>query len=81
VGLKHRKERLTMEELRVKVPDMSCGHCVGAIERALAGVDGVIAVEASLDMKIVTVRADRNLDHSVVITAVEGAGYTPKIER
>ena len=70
-----------MEELRVKVSDMSCGHCVGAIERALAGVDGVIAVEASLDTKIVTVRADRNLDHSVVVTAIEGAGYTPKIER
>jgi copper chaperone len=70
-----------MEELRVQVPDMSCGHCVGAIERALAGVDGVIAIEASLDTKIVTVSSDRTLDHSTVVTAIEGAGYTPRIER
>ena len=68
-----------MAELKVKVEDMSCGHCVGAIERALGGMDGVVAVEASLETKIVTVRSDKDLEVSDVFAAVKGAGYTPKL--
>lgn len=70
-----------MDELRVKVPDMSCGHCVGAIERALSGVEGVTAVDASLDTKTVRVQSDRALDISSVLVAIESAGYTPHLER
>lgn len=70
-----------MEELQLKVPDMSCGHCVGAIQRAMEVVDGVTAVEASLETKIVKIISDRVLDNEEVLAAVAGAGYTPELIR
>ena len=69
-----------MKELKLKVEDMSCGHCIGAIQRALGGIDGVTSVEASLDTKTVMVFGDRDLDESEILAAVKGAGYTPKLE-
>ncbi len=30
-----------MEQLRLKISGMSCGHCVGAVTKALKSVDGV----------------------------------------
>lgn len=70
-----------MEELNLKVPDMSCGHCVGAIQRAMEIVDGVTAVEASLDTKIVKIKSDRVLNLEEVLASVAGAGYTPELVR
>ncbi len=67
-----------MSEMRLKVPDMACGHCVAAIEGALAKVDGVAGVEAALDTKLVTVRGSGNLDPQEVLEAVRGAGYSPE---
>jgi copper chaperone len=68
-----------MKEIHLKVPDMSCGHCVGAIQRAMETVDGVTAVDASLDTKIVKILSDRDLEIDEVLTAVRGAGYTPQL--
>lgn len=70
-----------MEEMRLKVPDMSCGHCIGAIQRAMEVVDGVTSVEASLETKIVKIISDRILDNEEVLAAVAGAGYTPELVR
>jgi len=70
-----------MEEMQLKVPDMSCGHCIGAIQRAMEVVDGVTAVEASLETKIVKIISDRVLDNEEVLAAVAGAGYTPELIR
>jgi copper chaperone len=70
-----------MEEISLKVPDMSCGHCVGAIQRAMEVLDGVTAVEASLDTKIVKIKSDRVLDNAEVLAAVTSAGYTPELVR
>jgi copper chaperone len=67
-----------MSEIRMKVPDMSCGHCVGAIEGALKGIDGVVGVEANLDTKLVIVRSDKDIDDQVALDSVAGAGYTPE---
>jgi copper chaperone len=68
-----------MKEVHVQVPDMSCGHCVSAIQRAVEGVEGVLGVEASLDTKIVIIKSEKNLDHDVILSAVRGAGYTPAL--
>ena len=68
-----------MEELRLKVPDMTCGHCVGAIQIAMERMEGVSAVDASLDTKIVKITSDRPLNKKEVLAAVAGAGYTPEL--
>lgn len=70
-----------MEEIQLKVPDMSCGHCIGAIQRAMETIDGVTEVEASLETKVVVIRSDRPLNEEEVLVSVRGAGYTPQLIR
>ena len=40
------------------VPNISCGHCVSAIESELTEVEGVTSVKADAAAKTVTVRWD-----------------------
>jgi copper chaperone len=57
-----------------RVPDMSCGHCIAAVEGALAGVSGVEEVKADLETKLVTVRG-AGLDDEALRAAIDDAGY------
>ncbi len=41
-----------------RVPNMSCNHCVHAIESELKGVQGVLEVKADLSTKQVTITFD-----------------------
>lgn len=47
-----------MEQETLTVPNISCGHCVSAIETELAEIKGVISVTADAGTKTVTVRWD-----------------------
>ena len=40
------------------IPNISCGHCVSAIESELAEVEGVTSVKADAEAKTVTVQWD-----------------------
>jgi copper chaperone len=64
----------TMELLTYSVPGMHCGHCTQAVERELSAVDGVAAVEADLESKLVTVRGEA-LSDEALREAIEEAGY------
>ena len=59
-----------------EVNDMSCGHCVGAITRAVKEVDGEAQVRIDLAAHRVEVEpataSAEELSH-----AIEEAGYTP----
>ncbi len=37
-----------MESVRFEIGGMSCGHCVRAVEQALAGLDGVTVREVAV---------------------------------
>ncbi|MBD0320659.1 MAG: heavy-metal-associated domain-containing protein [Gemmatimonadetes bacterium] len=37
-----------MERVQIEIGGMSCGHCVRAVEQALAGVDGVRVEEVKI---------------------------------
>ncbi len=69
-----------MKEVRMKVPDISCGHCVAAVERALGRIPGVSSVEVSLETKGVMVASEEALEAEVLLGAVRDAGYTPELE-
>jgi P-type Cu+ transporter len=56
------------------IPGMSCGGCVGRVERALSGADGVGAVSANLAQGTVRVVYD---DPAAVVEALQKAGYPP----
>ena len=62
--------------LKLKVPDMSCGHCVQAITAAVKGVDPAAQIAIDLPSKsleVATTAADL-----AVRDAIREAGYTPQ---
>jgi len=44
-----------METTRLSVPNVSCGHCVKAIQKELGEMDGVTSVEGDHAFKEITV--------------------------
>jgi copper chaperone len=45
-----------MAQETLTVPNISCGHCVSAIESELADVEGVTSVKADAETKTVVVQ-------------------------
>ena len=65
-----------MTEERLNVPDVSCGHCKGAIEGALQGLAGIEDASVDLEAKAVRVTFDETVvDRTSVVRAIEAAGY------
>ena len=59
------------------VEGMSCGHCSARVEKALAAVEGVTAVQVDLEAKTATVTLAHPVEDSLLEHAVSEAGYTP----
>ena len=62
--------------LKLNVPDMTCGHCVGTVTKAVQSVDSKAAVTVDLPSKIVTI--ETAADAARISRAVEAAGYSTK---
>ena len=62
--------------LKLNVPDMTCGHCVGTVTKAVQGVDSDAAVTVDLSSKIVTI--ETAVDAARISQAIEAAGYPNK---
>jgi len=58
---------------RYRVPDMSCGHCVQAITKAVKSVDPAAKVDT--DLKNHEVSVDSMADPELVVRALQQAGY------
>ena len=58
------------------VEDMTCGHCVSRVTKAVKAVDSQAEVGISLRDKRVNVRSSAAQD--VIAEAIQEAGYTPK---
>jgi copper chaperone len=48
----------TIEKVTLTAPDISCGHCVATINKAVGGLDGVQQVEAEEATKQVHISYD-----------------------
>ena len=59
-----------------QVNDMTCGHCVGAITRAVQGVDPQAQVQVDLAAHRVEIESGQ-ADAARLRGAIEAAGYTP----
>lgn len=42
-----------MSQLKIGISGMSCGHCVGAVKRALESVDGVKVEQVAIGSAVV----------------------------
>ena len=66
------------ETTRLKIEGMTCMHCVAAVKKALAAVDGVDeVVEVSLENGSATVRGSAAGDD--LIAAVKDSGYSASL--
>jgi copper chaperone len=58
------------------VEDMTCGHCVSSVTKAVKAVDSHAEVDISLRDKRVSVRSSAASDE--IAQAIREAGYTPR---
>jgi copper chaperone len=59
--------------MKFNVPDMTCGHCVATITRAIKAVDGAAEVKTDLAAKTVTVES--SAPAAALARALEQVGY------
>jgi len=62
--------------LTFKVEDMTCGHCVGVITKAIKAEDENATVEIDLPTKTVNIKSSKPAEHFV--SAITEAGYTAR---
>jgi len=61
-----------------EVKDMSCGHCVSTITKAVKAVDHDAGVQADLATHRVTIDPTK-ADAAALSDAIRQAGYTPVV--
>ncbi|MTE15461.1 heavy-metal-associated domain-containing protein [Nocardia aurantiaca] len=57
------------------VTGMTCGHCVGSVQKEISKIAGVTSVDVDLATGLVTVESAAPLTDADVIAAVDEAGY------
>jgi copper chaperone len=63
-------------ETTLEVAEVTCNHCVEAIEGAVGALNGVRSVRVDLEQKDVTVHYDESaVKVAAIIAAIEGEGY------
>jgi len=68
---------LAVQETILSVPDISCEHCVNAINAALKELPGVETVNTDIPTKTVSLRYNTNLVTMAQVEAVlDDIGYT-----
>ncbi|MDJ0762735.1 MAG: permease [Myxococcota bacterium] len=73
-----RAEKKEDSMFQLKVPDMTCGHCAGAVKKAVSALDGVRGVDADPITKIVNVDMDDTTDATAIKHAISQAGFHPE---
>lgn len=61
--------------MKFTLPDMSCGHCRGAVETAVTRVDPDAETSVDLSTKAVEIRTTRS--EAEMADALRAAGYPP----
>lgn len=57
------------------VTGMTCGHCVGSVQKEIGKIDGVTSVDVDLASGLVKIDSAAELADADVIAAVDEAGY------
>jgi copper chaperone len=62
--------------IEIKVPDMTCGHCVSTITKAVKALDDLARIDITLSEHLV--RVDSKASKEAVLHSIAEAGYTPQ---
>ncbi len=72
----HEKQGVcTVMTKKLTIEGMMCAHCTGRVEKALSALEGVSAVEMSLEGKSATVTLSADVSDEALTKAVTDAGY------
>ncbi|MEI2302206.1 heavy-metal-associated domain-containing protein [Ensifer sp. MJa1] len=63
----------------LNIPDMTCGHCAGAVEKAVKSVDPNAKVAVDLDAKSASI--DSPVASDAFVSAIEEAGYQASFKK
>lgn len=63
------------QKVTLKVEGMSCGHCVGRVQKALDAAPGVIEAKVNLDSATAEIRFGAGTDAAALAKVVTDAGY------
>lgn len=74
----NKKERVDTMKKVLDIEGMMCQHCVAHVNKALSAVEGVEAVEVSLENKNAAVTLAADVSDEVLVKAVVDAGYEVK---
>ncbi|HID90008.1 MAG TPA: copper chaperone [Anaerolineae bacterium] len=66
-----------MERRTVRVPNISCGHCVMRIQKALGALEGVVEVEADVNSKEVTIEWGPPATWDQIVATLTEIDYPP----
>jgi copper chaperone CopZ len=61
--------------IEFNIPDISCAHCVGVVEKAVKAVDATATVEIDIPTK--KVRITSTAEKSTLANALVAVGYAP----
>jgi len=64
--------------IALHVPDMTCGHCVGTITKAVQDVDRSAHIRIDLDRHRVEIEPGAGASTERIVDAIREAGYTPE---
>lgn len=68
----------TERNVTLKVDGMSCGHCVGRVQKALDATPGVIEAKIDLGSATALIRFSGETDEDSLAKVVTEAGYPAK---
>jgi copper chaperone len=64
-----------MKKVTIDIAGMHCGSCVARVERSIADVQGVHAIQTSLERGQAEMSCDPTLDTTQVTRRIEEQGY------
>jgi copper chaperone CopZ len=68
---------MTMKTTSFSVPDIMCGGCASAIQKALGSTEGVSQVNVDVAAKTVTVTHDDKATPEAIALTLDRAGFRP----
>lgn len=77
-GSNSSNQRAIMDRTSLQISGMSCGHCVGSVEKALKTLDGIEGASVTIGAADVTYDASRVTPADIART-VSDAGYAATV--
>jgi len=66
-----------MEQRRVRIPSITCGHCIATIKRELLDLEGVTSVGGDPQSREVTIQWNAPASWEGIVALLEEIGYPP----